>query len=64
MTSDDIRLLGIEGHVDTLNFIAGLIVDFSKINGYDPEDIIPVISRAVDAVKYGWPLDACTLRGD
>ena len=49
MTSDDIRLLGIEGHVETINFIAGLIVDFVRINQFDMEETLQVIEQAARA---------------
>jgi len=62
MTYDDIRLFGIEEHVETINFIAGLIADFARINSYEVADIIPLLHDAADAIADGTPLDGCTLR--
>ena len=49
MTYDDIRLFGIDAHAETIDFISGLIADFARINGYDVDDVLPIIEQAARA---------------
>lgn len=46
MLFGDMRLFGISAHTETIDHIGGLIADFARTNGYNVDDVLPLIEQA------------------